>query len=217
MRTYLGLVVILAFANASGAGTMVDYGWEDEGTVLGVYPDPDLPSLIATCVSAEDGNQVFSGSYSLRLEMNESSGHATVFLAFVWNLVDGNEIFAHFWRYDDTPASFPHVRITAHWNDGLPADPYRDDGPAGGNEDYGPGEGWDQSDWHWVVSGGHTGAVIEARVDGAPGDVVWIDDFWIDVWDDVPPEEADVCVQIPGDSPVATRESTLTEVRALFR
>lgn len=213
MKIILTVASMLALATAASAFTQVFYSWEDDGTVLGVYPDPDLPSLIATCVTSEGGNHVYSESHSLRLEQNDASGTSVAYLAFLWNLQDGDRIYVGFQRFDDTPAALPNVRLAAHWNDGLPGDPYRYDGQAGGNENYGPGLGWDYTDWTWYASGGHTGAVIEARVDGDVGDVVWLDDLFIEVDD----PETHIYIQIPGDSPVATLESTLTEVRALFR
>ena len=44
----LAFVLICGVATAT---TVVDYGWEDDGTVLGIYPDPLEPSIIATNVA----------------------------------------------------------------------------------------------------------------------------------------------------------------------
>jgi len=201
------------FAAAAQAAVIFDYDWEDGGTVLNVYPDPDLPSLIATNVTADTDNQVYDGNYSLRLEYNETDGTAVAYLAYLWNLQEGDHIYASFQRYDDTPGAYPLVRISAHWCDGLPENPESFDGLAGGNEDYGPGQGWDVTDWSWTVSGGHTGMVIEARVNGNLGEVVWLDQLYIEL----SPEAEHIYVQLPGLDPVASELRTWSDVKAIYR
>ena len=181
MKQTLAFSIVLMLASAAQATTTIDYDWEDGGTVLNVYPDPDLPSLIATNVTADGGNQVYAGAHSLRLEHNDPGETAVAYLAYLWNLQGGDEIAAGFYRYDDTPGALPLVRIAAHWNDELPGNPDGYDGVAGGNEDYGPGQGWDSTSWSWTVSDGHSGLVIEARVNGDVGDVVWLDQLYITV------------------------------------
>ncbi len=213
MRYILFITIALMIAVSAHAMTPIGYDWEDDGTVLAVSPDPELPSLIVTNVAADGDNQVHSGTYSLRLEQNDPSGTSVAYLAYLWNLQEGDYIYAEFWRYDDSPGSLPLVRIAAHWNDQLPEVPDHFDGIAGGNEDYGAGEGWDSTHWDWTVAGGHSGMVIEAVVNGEVGDVVWLDGLYIEVSGD--PTEA--YIQIPGDNPVGIQARSWSGVKSLFR
>jgi hypothetical protein len=153
-----------------------NYGWEDGvGTVLGLYGGGD-PPIIATNVGAPD--PVYEGLRSLRLEDNSPEGTPQAYIAWIVGLTDDDVVEAGFWRYDDTPDVSPSCRIWAHWNDD-PNDLYGYDGSAGGNSDYGPGEGWDQATHLWTVADGHTGIVIECRTYSSPGDTVWIDDMFV--------------------------------------
>ena len=206
------LLIALALCGlvaAAGATTVIDYSWEDGGDVLGIYSDPDLPSIFATNVASWDGDPVHSGNFSLRLEDNELSGTPQAFVALLWNLEDGDEITVGFWRYDVTPDAAPSVRIWGHWNDLLPDDVYGYSGSASGELDYGPGTGWDYTSFTFVVAG-NTGLVVEARTYSNPGDTVWIDDLHIEMPDHV-------YAQIPGCSPVGVESESWGGVKALFR
>ena len=198
-------ILALGLAATAGAQTIVDYGWEDAGTVLGMYP---ADGLIATNVAAWDGDPVYAGNFSLKLE-RVSGSTPQGFVAFIWNLQDGDQVTVGFWRYDDTPDAAPSGRIWGHWNDELPGNPDGYSGSASGNGDYGPGLGWDYTEWVYTVDG-NTGLVIEARVYSNPGDIIWVDDLHI-----VAPDNA--LIQIPGCSPVSTEEQTWGGVKALFR
>jgi hypothetical protein len=210
MKTLFLLAGLACFATVAPAVTVVDYGWEDAGTVLGIYPDPDLPSIIATNVASWEGDPVHAGNFSLRLVDNAPSGTPQAYVAFIWGLQDGDMVTAGFWRYDDSPDASPSVRIWAHWNDELPVNPDGYDGSASGNGDYGPGTGWDYTDYTWTVVDGHTGIVIEARTYSNPGDTVWLDDMHIEI-----PDHA--FVQIPGCSPIAVESETWGSVKNLYR
>ena len=199
------LILVLGLAAAAGAQTIVDYGWEDSGTVLGMYP---ADSIIATNVAGYDGNPVHAGNFSLKLE-RVSDGTPQGFVAFLWNLRDGDVINVGFWRYDVTPDAAPSGRLWGHWNDELPGNPDGYSGSASGNGDYGLGEGWDYTEWDYTVAG-NTGLVIEARVYSNPGDIIYVDDLHIEA-----PEH--VYIQIPGCSPVSTEEETWGGVKALYR
>ena len=203
------VLAMFAIASVATATTIVDYGWEDAGTELGIYPDPALPSIIATNVAGWDGEPVHSGNFSLKLEDNAPSSTPQAFVALFWNLRDGDEITVGFWRYDTTPGAAPSCRIWGHWNDDLPGDPYGYSGSASGELDYGPGEGWDYTSFVYTVAG-NTGLVVEARTYSVAGDIVWIDDLHIEMPDHV-------YVQIPGCSPVGVESETWGGVKALFR
>ena len=173
MRLILSAAVVLALSATAVAGTET-FGWEGTETILGMYPD----SGVAASVSTE---QVHSGSQSLMVERLSDSQTPQAFVAWVVGLSDGDEVTASFWRYDVTPGS-PHAppscRIWAHWNDD-PDDIGGYASSAGGNEDYGPEDGWDETEYTWTVEAGHTGLVIECRVYSNPGDIVWIDDLTV--------------------------------------
>ncbi len=206
------LILVLAFGltAAANATTYIDYGWEDNGTLVGMYPDPLLPSVIATNVPSWTGNPVHGGNFSLKLEDNAESGTPQAFLCYLWNLQDGDEITVGFWRFDDTPDAAPSCRLWGHWNDELPENIDGYSGSASGESDYGPGEGWDYTSFIYEVVDGHTGLIIEARTYSAAGDVVWLDDLHVEFPDHV-------MIQIPGCSPVATESETFGGVKALFR
>ena len=208
MKLWLPIILALTLAFAAAA-EVVDYSWEDSGTVLSIYPDPDLPSIIATNVPDWEGNPVYSGNFSLKLEDNAESGTPQAYIAYIYNLQDGDQVTAGFWRYDDTPDGSPSCRIWGHWNDELPGNPDGYSGSAGGNSDYGLGLGWDYTEWTWDVVDGHTGLVVEIRTYSNAGDTVWIDDLHIET-----PDYA--YIRIPGCSPVAAEGKTLSNVRALF-
>ena len=210
MKRALLILLALGLAASANATTVVTYGWEDGGTVLAVYPDPALPSIIATNVASWDGAPVHGGNFSLKLEDNAPDGTPQAFLVYLWFLQDGDDVTVGFWRYDTTPDGSPSVRIWGHWNDTVPDDPDGYNGSAGGNDDYGTGEGWDYTENSWTVADGHTGLVVEARTYSEAGDIVWLDDLNVEVPDHV-------FVQIPGCSPVATEDQTWSQVKTLYR
>ena len=198
------LLVIFAFSQIASADITVYYGWEGEETILGMYPEYCVIALI-------DTEPVHGGSQSLYLE-RVSEGTPQAYVAWIVGLSDSDEVTASFWRYDDTPnraISYhtpPSCRIWAHWNDD-PGDINGYNGSADGNEDYGPGEGWDETSYTWTVVAGHTGIVIEARVYSNPGDIVWIDDMSITA-----PDHA--TIHTPG--PEALENSTWGDIKAAF-
>lgn len=170
MRSLFLAVIMLAVSQMAFAQQTETYGWEGSATILSMYPDS---AVIATLV----GDPVHGGSQSLELErLSESTPQA--YVAWITGLSDGDEVTASFWRYDVTPAAAPSCRIWAHWNDD-PGDVNGYNGSAGGNSDYGPGAGWDETENTWTVVEGHTGLVIEARVYSNPGDIVWVDDMTV--------------------------------------
>jgi hypothetical protein len=211
MKRWLMLIAltlaVCGLTAPAGANPVPDIfcGFEGGETVLDLFGTGEPPIL------AENVGDVFyGGDSSLRLIDNSPSGTPQAYIAYIWGLTDGQEITAGFWRYDDTPGAAPSCRIWGHWNDELPENPGGYNGSAGGNSDYGPGTGWDETTHTWTVEGGHTGLVIEVRVYSNAGDTVWIDDLWI-----LPPGEC--TIQTPCEIVVPVRTTTFSEVKALYR
>lgn len=168
MKKMAVLAAALMLAASATHALTVTYGWEDGGTVLGVY---------GTALASNVSSPVNTGTKSLKLVDNSSgSGTPQAYVAWIKGLADGDVVTAGFWRYDTTIGSSPSTRIWAHWND-SPTDVMGYAGSAGGNSDYGTTSGWQELSWSWTVSGGHTGLVIEARTYSDGQDTVWIDDL----------------------------------------
>ncbi|MCK4409844.1 MAG: hypothetical protein KAW67_07145 [Candidatus Eisenbacteria sp.] len=205
MKTLFVCVMCLAAA-LTAAANVAPYHWEAGDTVLGLYGTGD-PPIIVTNVGAPD--PVHWGARSIRLEDNSPSGTPQAYIAWVTDLVDGDVVEACVWRYDTTPGGFPSCRISAHWNDD-PWDVYGYAGYAGGNLDYGPGEGWDETCHSWTMADGHTGLVIAVRTYSGLGDTVWIDDFTITA-----PPHAFVIAPAPPQVPV--EDFSWAAIKVLFR
>ena len=180
LRNILVSVLGLALVGAGAQASMIcpnpaSYGWEDGGTVLGLY-GTGTPPIIATNVGAPD--PVFSGDRSLRLEDNSPTLTPEARIAWVTGLLHGDLIDASFWRYDTTPGAAPSCRI---WGIYTAAGAYA--GSAGGNSDYGPGLGWDQTSHTWTFDDGvgddRDGLLIVVRTYSNPGDTVWVDDLYV--------------------------------------
>lgn len=169
VKSLLVLSLLFAVVQFAAADISVNYGWEGTETILGNYGD-----IIATI----DTDPVHGGSQSLKLVDDAESGTPQAFVGWVVGLSDGDQVTASFWRYDTTPTASPSSRIWGSWCDD-PDDITAYAGTAGGQSDYGPGEGWDMAEYTWTVEGGHTGLVIQARTYSEPGDTVWIDDMTI--------------------------------------
>jgi hypothetical protein len=181
------------------------YGWEDFKTVLGLR-GRGYPPILATNVSAPD--PVHSGLRSLRLEDNCPTKTPWAYIAWVTGLVEGDSVYAEFWRYDTSPWTVPSCDIWAHWNDTDSLDGYS--GDAGGSGHYGPGTGRDRASHVWHVSDGHTGLVVACRTYSSPGDVVWIDDLTIHA-------PAQAIVYTPSAGPSAVKPTTWSSIKAAYR
>ncbi|NOQ23458.1 MAG: hypothetical protein GQ565_12535 [Candidatus Aegiribacteria sp.] len=199
MKSIFVLILLFAVSQIAIADITVNCGWEGTATILGMYPDTCIIASIAT-------DPVHSGTQSLYVEDNAPSGTPQAFVAWIVGLQNGDEVTGSFWRYDMTPDAAPKCRIWGHWNDD-PNDITGHNGSAGGNSDYGPGTGWDETSYTWTVVDGHTGLVIECRTYSSAGDIVWIDDMTI-----IAPDHA--TIYIPGT--VAIENSTWADIKASF-
>lgn len=210
MKTLLLTLVLVGIVVFPVLAGTFNYGWEDEGTVLGFYGtnDDESDAMFANATSAPD--PVRTGTYSLQLEDNMVSGTPQAFLAYIWGLQPADVVTAEFWRYDVTSGAAPSCRIWGHWNDDLPGDYFGYSGSAGGESDYGPGTGWDLTSFIFSNDDGHSGLVIECRTYSGPGDIVYIDDLEI-----VIPDHASI--MLPSASFVGVEDTSFGSVKALFR
>ena len=200
------LIVAAGLWVLPASAIQVDFGWECGETILGQYGD-----LFAYNVA--DPDPVYGGDYSLKIVDDSNGGTPQGFVAWVVGLTDGDEVTASIWRYDDTPGSSPSGRIWGHYTAvGGTIDSYT--GSAGGNDDYGPGAGWDQTGWTWVFDsnlGESDGLVIEVRTYSNAGDTVWFDDLHIMAPDGV-------TIFLPeAELPSPVENSTWAAVKALYR
>jgi len=209
MRNLLLVVLIgLLAAPMAFADCSFNYGWEDGGTVLTVYPLPDgvIPSNVSSPVN--------TGSSALQLIDNDPSGTPNGTICWIVGLTDGDMITASIWRYDTTPGGSPSCRI---WGNYTPVGGTVDDyaGSASGNYDYGPGEGWDQTSYTWTYDsdgGSRDGLAIVVRTYSNPGDTVWVDDLEVFIDSDT------FCGQVylPCDVS-AVEDGTWTSIKMLYR
>ncbi len=203
MKQVLALISVLLVAGLAQAEIVVDYGWEDEGSILTFYGNLDDVNTFAT------PNCAYTGDFGLMVTEGAGGGTPQAKIAAIWNLQDGDVVTAGFWRFDDTDGASPSMRIWGNWNDDLPDDMDGYSGSAGGNSDYGPGTGWDYVEHTWTVADGHTGLMVQCRLYASEGVSQCIDDLHI-----VAPDHA--WVEVPGDN-VANELQTWGSIKSLFR
>lgn len=176
------------------------YGWEDEvATVFGF--NGNLTQIENTGpVGKLEPN---SGDRMLRVRQGNSSGTPRVFLAFIENLNHGDEIYASFFAYDDTPGSgtagYPSYRIYAHY--GISGNPNTVLNQAGGGAElFSSGIGWEEIGENWVFDdGGGTrdALMIQARFYTNVDDTdFFLDDVFVSVCSSNP----SVSVRFPNDT-----------------
>jgi hypothetical protein len=204
MKALLVIAILLVLAPFASADS-VTCGWEGGVPVLGLYGTGE-PPIFATFSAPPD--PCHGGLHSLRLEDNSPTGTPQAYVAWITGLADGDVVEATVWRYDTTPDASPSCRIWAHWNDDpLEVNGYN--GSAGGNDDYGLGEGWDLVGWSWSVVDGHTGLVIEIRTYSEPGDVVWVDDMTV-----MAPEHASILIP---EAVSSVEDQSWSGIKAFYR
>ena len=173
MRTLLMLVAVVVLASVAQAETVFE-SWEVMHSVLGMYGTGDPPIIAEPVLGIPIDPQ--HGAQMLQLVDNSPTGTPQAYVAWIRNVADGDTIDVTLHRYDMTPGTAPSCRLWGHWNDD-PSDINGYYASAGGNEDYGPGTGWDEVSWSWVVPPGNynLSLVVEVRTYSAIGDTVFID------------------------------------------
>ena len=215
MKKLLLVAIAVLFVVPAASAAFSVYSWEDGGTVLGVYgnpEDPAYPAVIATNVGAPD--PVHSPTRSLKLVDNGNIAAGTTpqaYICHVYPLTGGDVVEACVWIYDTTPGASPSGRIWAHYT-GVGEDCEGYAGSAGGNSDYGPGTGWHQVCHTWVFDsdgGTRDGLCIHIRTYSLPGDTIWVDSLEV-----THPDGTYAC--FPGcPSPVETQSWSL--IKAMYR
>lgn len=204
MKKLLLLLALVALAVPAAAVTYT-FGWEDgTSVVLSTFP---IGNMICSNVTAPE--PVYAGSYSLKTVDNHPSGTPQAYVCWIRGLMDGDIVTANIARYDDTPGVEPSGRIWAHYNDDpLNVDFYS--GSASGNNDYGPGLGWDVTSWSWTMAGGHSGLVIELRTYTNPGAIMYWDNLEVTV-----PDRDGIFVEFPGGY-IPVEDNTISSIKALY-
>lgn len=152
------IIIIFSFSIAD------TYSWEDGGTILGTYGGTVLN---AENISSTDGVDPYNGDHMLKVTTGADDATEQVFIGWVTNLSNGDEITACFYGYDETPGAKPSFRIWGSWSDNNDINAYA--GSASGNEEYTAGTGWDQvcHTWSTLTSGNWDegeALVIQARM-----------------------------------------------------
>lgn len=207
MRALLVIALVALVASAaSGRSISAFDSWEGTYTVLGMYGTGEPPIIEEIAIGAPP--EPVHGAQTLKLTDNSPTGTPQVYVAWVKNLSAGDTVSVSLWRYDTTPDAAPSCRLWGHWNDD-PNDINGYSGSAGGQDDYGPGTGWDQMYWEWTADL-YSGLVVEVRTYSSAGDVVWVDAMTVNVYGD-----GDEEIITPETTPVESR--TWSSVKALFR
>jgi len=209
VRPLLAIGFILLIAAPACPVTVIE-SWEGGQAVLGLYGTGEPPIIADPVLGVPIDPQ--HGLQTLQLIDNSPTGTPQAYVAWIRGLEEGDVVNACIWRYDTTPGGSPSCRLWAHWNDD-PLDVYGYAGSAGGNDDYGAGEGWDQVCWSWTVEGGglppHTGLVIQVRTYSDIGDTVWVDLLEVTA-----PDHADIMTPSPA-SPV--ERGSWSTIKRLYR
>jgi hypothetical protein len=191
MAVLAALVLGMALVQpAQTAGTsasplvVYDYGWENNGTILGSSGNLAAPANVASGWDPEGSTTVTPHGGSAMLQVTEAPHASTpqAYVAFVEDLAHGDEVSASFWGWDSTPGASPSLRIWAHYAQSGDVTSYA--GSAGGNDIYTDGTGWSQIGWTWTFdssSDTRDALVIEVRLYSTPSTSETAStDFWVD-------------------------------------
>ena len=187
MKTRVGLAAVAALVCASTANADVvtaSYGWEDGGTTFG----SNLDNL--EMFNNSDLSYVQSGSRSLGLTEDPTSGTPRAWICYITGLTDGDIIDANFWAWDNTESTSPSLRIWGNYAAG--GDLSNDLGSAGGSNTYSSGTDIDpwsnlSNQWTFDSNGGvRDTLVIQVRFyassSGGPDiNTLFVDDLTVAV------------------------------------
>ena len=110
MRVLMIMAMIVLLTTGAAAQQTLSYGWED-GISTTFGSDGNVGG------SANVTDLVHTGSHALYGFEAPLGGTPQMYLVWITNLVDGDEITASFWVYDVTPLASPSTRIWGHYTD----------------------------------------------------------------------------------------------------
>jgi len=184
--------------------TMVtnDYSWENYGTILGQFGTNLLSANVTNGFDPYWPGTVTPRTGNRMLQLTEHPHASTPrgYIAWVTNLVDGDEVTASFYGWDSTDGSSPSMRIWGSYSTSGAITNY--EGSAGGNNTYTTGTGnWDQVSHTWTFDSGggsRDALVVEARLYSSPStSPTNSTDFWIDDIQVISPDSATTIFPIP--------------------
>lgn len=152
--------VVAVAASVSAQAAVVNYSWEDGGTILGEFDAGQTMQYSNTSIVAR------TGSSALLIEDLDSatSGTPQGYLAWITGLTDGDTVDASFWVYDTSSGAAPSARIWGHYTLGNDVDSY--EGSASGNTTYSGATDWSELSHSWVFDsdgGTRDGLMVEVR------------------------------------------------------
>ena len=126
MKNFLLLLFSISFLISD------TYSWEDgEGTILGSYYAIESYENIESTDSVDP----YDGARMLKVVNGASDDTERVYLAWIKDISDGDQITASYYAYDiNAEGEYPKQRIWAHWTDNADIDSY--EGSASGPDDY---------------------------------------------------------------------------------
>ncbi len=207
MRIIGALLTLSLLALPAMAVQTVNYGWEDgTSTILGYYGNVASPTNVTSPVN--------TGSHALQVTESPNSGTPQVYLAFITNLSDGDQVTASFYAYDDSAGEDPSMRIWAHYADPTDINVYK--GSTSEGSTYSSGTGWEKLEhtWTFVADGGasygmRSAMVIELRLYSPTGTTP---NFVIDDLSVTAPDAAAIQTPLGGLPPAVADDLALTFV-----
>jgi hypothetical protein len=171
-------------ASSLSAQNIVSYGWEDGGTILGLFGNVANPQAVASGTYGAQTITPFEGSLMLQVQESPEDETPQAYVAAITGLADGDVVTASFYGWSHVDGGSPSMRIWGHY--ATTADILGYNGSAGGNNTYTAGDGaWSQVSHSWTFdsdSGARDALVIEARLYSPAGDepLYWVDSLVVE-------------------------------------
>jgi len=219
LKHVIVFAVIACLPGIAYADQIIDYGWEDGGTILSFYGNVANPANVAMGTDPGTNNQEPSydppltvlphtGTGMLEIMEDPHSSTPQAYVAYIEYLTEGDVVTASFYGWDSTEGASPSIRIWGHYALNGDIDSYT--GSAGGNVDYTVGVlngQWSQVQHTWTVDAGQEALVVEVRLYSTPSTSTEHNtNYWIDDLQVIAPDSA--VVNIPEISATPTPTGT---------
>ncbi len=217
MKKLIAIALCIGLVAATHAATTNDYAWENLGAILGQSATNMFSANVTSGYDPYWPGTVTprSGNRMLQLTEDPHSYTPQAFIAWVTNLVNGDEVTASFYGWDSTDGASPSMRIWGHYT--TSDDINNNQGSASGNSTYTTGTGeWSEVSHTWTFAGGPGGdaLVVEARLYSTPStSPTNSTDFWVDDEQVIAPDTATVIFPIPEPCAVASLLGLLVLIR----